>query len=105
VLAEVAGYPWPGNVRELENFMEKMMIFNRGEVIDSADLPGEIRRRERGVGGDLSLKNAVTRMEKEYIRKALAATGGNQTQAAKLLEISLRGMLYKMKEYGLGEVQ
>ena len=104
-LETLAGYPWPGNVRELENFMEKMMIFNRGEVIESADLPGEIRRRERGAGGDFSLKNAVTRMEKEYIRKALAATGGNQTQAAKLLEISLRGMLYKIKEYGLSESQ
>jgi two-component system response regulator AtoC len=97
----LTGYPWHGNVRELENFMEKTMIFNRGDVIKRSDLPGEVRRRERGAGDDLSLKNAVTRMEREYIRKALAATGGNQTQAAKLLEISLRGMLYKMKEYGL----
>jgi two-component system response regulator AtoC len=41
------------------------------------------------------------RLEREYIRKALAATGGNRTQAARLLEISLRGLLYKMKEYEL----
>ena len=100
-LETLAGYPWAGNVRELENFMEKTMIFNRGEAIELADLPGEVRRKERGAGDDLSLKNAVTRMEREYIRKALAVTGGNQTQAAKLLEISLRGMIYKMKEYGL----
>jgi two-component system response regulator AtoC len=97
----LAGYLWPGNVRELENFMEKTMIFNRGEVIERTDLPGEVRRRERGGGDYLSLKNAVTRLEREFISKALAVTGGNQTQAAKLLEISLRGMLYKMKEYGL----
>lgn len=100
-LETLSCYPWPGNVRELENFMEKTMIFNRGDVIENADLPGEVRRRERRDGDDLSLKNAVTRMEREYIRKALVATSGNQTQAAKLLEISLRGMLYKMKEYGL----
>ena len=99
-LETLTGYPWPGNVRELENFMEKAMIFNRGEVIDRANLPGEIRRQEREGQGDLSLKNAVARMEREYIRKALSATCGNQTQAAKLLEISLRGLLYKMKEYG-----
>ena len=100
-LKTLAGYSWPGNVRELENFMEKTMIFNRGDVVASSDLPGEVRRRARGERDDLSLKNAVTRMEREFISKALAATGGNQTQAAKLLEISLRGMLYKMKEYGL----
>lgn len=100
-LETLAGYPWPGNVRELENFVEKTMIFNRGEIIKNADLPGEVHRRERGEGEEFSLKSAVSRVEQEYIRKALAATGGNQTQAAKLLEISLRGMLYKMKEYGL----
>ena len=100
-LETLAGYPWPGNVRELENFVEKTMIFNRGDIIKNADLPGEVRRRERGAGEEFSLKTAVSRVEREYIRKALAATGGNQTQAAKLLEISLRGMLYKMKAYGL----
>ena len=97
----LSGYSWPGNVRELENFMEKTMIFNRGEVIEGLGLPGEVRRRERDGGDDLSLKSAVSRMEREYIRKALAVTQGNKTQAAKLLEISLRGLLYKMKEYGV----
>lgn len=100
-LDAMSGYSWPGNVRELENFIEKTMIFNRGEVIDCVDLPIDSRQREGDGGNIYSLKKAVSRMEKEYIRKALTATGGNQTQAAKLLEISLRGMLYKMKEYGL----
>jgi len=100
-LETLANYPWPGNVRELENFMEKTMIFSRGEIVELANLPGEVRRQERRAGDDLSLKKAVARMEAEYIHKALISTGGNQTQAARLLEISLRGMLYKMKEYGL----
>jgi two-component system response regulator AtoC len=95
------GYDWPGNVRELENFMEKTMIFCRGESIDLASLPWEVRRRPREGGDDLSLRQAARRLELEYIRKALQATGGNRTQAARLLEISLRGLLYKMKEYQL----
>jgi len=95
------GYPWPGNVRELENFMEKTMIFCRCETIDLASLPWEVRRRPREGGDDLSLRQAARRLEIEYIRKALQATGGNRTQAARLLEISLRGLLYKMKEYQL----
>ena len=91
-------HPWPGNVRELENFMEKTLIFCRGESIDEADLPWEVRRRPRDEDDHYSLKQAIARLEREYIRKALAATDGNRTQAAKLLEISLRGLLYKMKE-------
>lgn len=94
-------HPWPGNVRELENFMEKTLIFCRGEVIGEADLPWEVRRRPRADDDNYSLKQAVARLEREYIRKALAATGGNRTQAARLLEISLRGLLYKMKEYDI----
>jgi DNA-binding NtrC family response regulator len=95
------GYPWPGNIRELENFMEKTMIFCRGETIDMNSLPWEVRRRNRNEMEGLSLKQASMRLECEYIRKALSVTGDNRTQAAKLLEISLRGLIYKMKEYGI----
>ena len=94
-------YSWPGNVRELANFMERTMIFCRGDVLDLETLPGEIRRKNRGGEQGFSLKDAALRLEKEYIRKALAATGGNRTQAAKILEISLRKLIYKIKEYGI----
>jgi two-component system response regulator AtoC len=99
-VAALQGYGWPGNVRELENLMEKTLIFCRGEVIDQVALPWEVRRRERDRDEGYSLKQAVVRLEREYIRKALAATGGNRTQAARLLEISLRALIYKLKEMG-----
>jgi two-component system response regulator AtoC len=94
-------YRWPGNVRELGNFMEKTMIFCREATIDQASLPWEIRRRDRDGTVEHSLKKALARLEKEYIRRALAATDGNRTQAARLLEISLRALQYKMEEYEL----
>lgn len=92
-------HAWPGNVRELANFVERAMIFSRGNVLEVQDLLGDMRRENRDISGDFSLKNAALRLEKEYIRKALAATDGNRTRAAKLLEISLRKLLYKIKEY------
>jgi len=101
-LESLQDYDWPGNVRELENFMEKTIIFCREEFIDVTHMPWEFRRRGRGAPESLSLPEACSRIEKEFIRKALAATGGNRTQAAKLLEISLRALQYKLKEYGLG---
>ena len=48
------------------------------------------------------MKKGVAEMEKDYIQKALEVTGGNRTQAAKILEISLRSLIYKIKDYGLG---
>ncbi len=101
VLELLQGYSWPGNVRELENFMEKAMIFGRGGRLELDALPWEVRRRERWDREDLSLKEAYQRLEQQYIHKALAATGGNRTQAAKLLEISLRNLMYKLREYGM----
>jgi two-component system response regulator AtoC len=101
-VARLQTYNWPGNVRELENLMEKTLILCRGEKIDMGDLPFEMYRNERHIGESLSLKQASARLEREYIQKALAVTDGNRTQAAKLLEISLRGLLYKMKELDIG---
>jgi DNA-binding NtrC family response regulator len=100
-LEALQGYHWPGNVRELENFMEKTMIFCREQSISLATLPWEMRREQRSHDAPFSLKQAGTRLEQEYIRKALAATGGNRTQAARKLEISLRALLYKMKEFNI----
>lgn len=94
-------YAWPGNVRELANFIERAMIFSRDNVLEVNDLPADMRREQRDSRSGFSLKKAVVRLEKEYIVKALAATEGNRTQAAKLLEISLRKLQYKIAEYGL----
>jgi two-component system response regulator AtoC len=47
------------------------------------------------------MKKAISSLEEAYIRKALSVTGGNRTQAAKVLEISLRSLIYKIKDYGI----
>jgi len=95
-------YPWPGNVRELLNVLEKTLVLCREETITAGDIIlGDLPTADSGVPVDLSLKKAVAELERDYICRALAATSGNRTQAARLLEISLRNLLYKLKEYGL----
>jgi two-component system response regulator AtoC len=95
-------YPWPGNVRELLNVLEKTLVLCREETIVAGDIVlGKMPTAASGVAVDLSLKKAVAELERDYICRALAATSGNRTQAARLLEISLRNLLYKLKEYGL----
>jgi two-component system response regulator AtoC len=52
---------------------------------------------------NLSVKQRTRALEIELIKKALQETSGNRTHAAKILEISHRALLYKLKEYGLSQ--
>jgi two-component system response regulator AtoC len=106
-LQALVNYPWPGNVRELENVVERGVILCDGTLLDMDCLPERvIGATGTGLGfaltGDsLSIKQAEITLEKELIRRALEKTGGNRTHAARLLDISHRSLLYKLKEYGL----
>ena len=98
-------YSWPGNIRELENVIERGMIMCEGDVITGECLPvslhlgGEVQKLFSDE--NLSIKKAEDALERDLIRKALAKTCGNRTQASKILEISHRSLLYKLKEYGI----
>jgi two-component system response regulator AtoC len=99
-------YPWPGNVRELENTIERAVVLTEGDVITVGDLPERMREPADPVAaslatGELSIKKTARFMEETLIRRALEKTGGNRTAAAKLLEISHRALLYKIKDYGI----
>jgi two-component system response regulator AtoC len=107
-LERLVGYSWPGNVRELENLIERALILTDGDAIEIGALPEAVLRsdapassRESESTEDLSLKRARQAFEAQVIRKALARTGGNRTHAAKLLEISHRALLYKIKDYAI----
>jgi two-component system response regulator AtoC len=110
----LVAYHWPGNVRELENMIERAMILSDGNSVEIDALPAAIRTARDvspagiqnvadPINGDESfcLKSARQAFEAQLIRRALARTGGNRTHAAKLLEISHRGLLYKIKAYGI----
>ncbi|EDM74726.1 two component, sigma54 specific, transcriptional regulator, Fis family protein [Plesiocystis pacifica SIR-1] len=111
-------YDWPGNVRELENTLEHAAVLTEGALISPRSLPQRLHRERPGADAapaddgkhfhlefsidDLSVKRAAHRIEHELISRALDQTGGNRTHAAKLLELSHRALLYKIKDYGVG---
>jgi two-component system response regulator AtoC len=104
VLEALQQQPWPGNVRELENVIERALVLADGPSIDLEFLGTVMNVQAKANGSstdELSIKKATRELEQELIRKALGVTQGNRTNAAKLLEISHRALLYKMKEYGI----
>ncbi|HEX2676053.1 MAG TPA: sigma-54 dependent transcriptional regulator [Polyangiales bacterium] len=99
-------YPWPGNVRELENLIERAVVLADGELLRVEDIPERVHKPEDAIAqvlasGELSIKKASRVIEESLIKRALEKTRGNRTAAARLLEISHRALLYKIKDYGL----
>jgi two-component system response regulator AtoC len=108
-LEALINYKWYGNVRELENTIERGMVLADGENIELENLPHDIQNFEERVEvtplseEEYSIKKASKALETTLIRRALKKTKGNHTHAARLLEISHRALLYKIKEYGIIE--
>ncbi|TMQ14222.1 MAG: sigma-54-dependent Fis family transcriptional regulator [Deltaproteobacteria bacterium] len=114
-LAMLEAHSWPGNIRELENRLKKAVVLADKPQLSPEDLdlkPENIdpilpltQAREESGSPQGSLKDIVraetSRVERELIVKALDETGGNVTQAARLLKISRKSLQMKMKEFGL----
>ena len=96
----IEAYDWPGNVRELRNLCERCSVLAQGEVIESADLPLEVRIGHPS-GGEPGSVRTLKEMEREMVVRALEATGGNRTKAAKLLGITYPTLKKKIDEFGL----
>jgi two-component system response regulator AtoC len=100
-------YRWPGNTRELENTLERALILAPGDRLSLELFPfhppeeSEEPAPTASDTEDLSIKRRGRALEEKLIRLALHRTGGNRTQAARILEISPRALQYKLKEYDI----
>ena len=120
--AALVNYEWPGNVRELKNIIESSVLFAAGSKIDVADLPAALRAQAGVVDAPAAVEpgesphpegpraasvtatagllgKTIAEIEKEAILLALQASGGNRRKAAKRLDIGLRTLQRKLKEY------
>ncbi len=103
-------YNWPGNIRELESAIKKIVVLEDEETVLQGLIDGQDREKafvNNGhiYDGDLSLKEigkmAALDAEKKIIKRVLDQTHWNRSQAAEILKVSYKTLLYKIKESGL----
>ncbi|MBE9469860.1 MAG: sigma-54-dependent Fis family transcriptional regulator [Chloroflexi bacterium] len=90
-------YDWPGNVRELENAVERGVILAKGSLVTVADLPQESASLARSV----PIGRALREVERNHILSVLNGTGGNYSEAARVLGITRMTLYNKAREYSL----
>lgn len=97
-------YNWPGNVRELSNAVERAAIISNTEIILPEHLPPAMLKpqltKPMTATGEFAIKTMLE-AEKEAIESALNEVDGNRTKAAKILGISRRALIYKIKRFEL----
>ena len=101
-------HDWPGNVRELRNAIERAMILEESQMITPPSLPISLihdpLERTMSAGAVASMPEAglsLAEHERMLLAQALEKSGGNQTQAARLLHITRDTLRYKMKKFNL----
>jgi len=103
VMAALKRHSWPGNVRELRNLIESLVLFAKTDEITLEDLPMEYRVPTAApptLDGEGWQPRTMADIEKEAILLTLEYTDGHRARASTLLEIGLRTLQRKLKEYG-----
>lgn len=99
-LEKLQQYSWPGNIRELENFLERLLLFNKSKEISSRDIYLD-DLEDQDITPSGSLPEILENTEYKMIVEALRKSNGVKQQAARMLGINTSTLYYKMDKYGI----
>lgn len=104
----LVSYDWPGNVRQLKNVIESAIVLSHNEILDTIDLPEEIKYPEntalplKNVDYNLSFRDAkkilIENFERDFIKKKLEECDGNISRAAEALDMHRQNLQQKIRE-------
>jgi len=93
-------YGWPGNVRELRNVLERVVLRSPGKgPISEEDIVQVLPKSQGPLQAEDLSQISLEKIEQLHIQRVLDASGGNKTQAAKILNIDYKTLLAKLKKY------
>ncbi|MGB9403976.1 MAG: sigma-54 dependent transcriptional regulator [Candidatus Acidiferrales bacterium] len=104
-LSMLMDFHWPGNVRELENIIERGVALAAGSVLGVDDIRLDTARAKSHGDSAALLPDGMTleHWEDEMIREALRRSGGNKSQAARLLGLSRNALRYRLSKIGIAD--
>ncbi|MFA5716679.1 MAG: sigma-54 dependent transcriptional regulator [Desulfobulbaceae bacterium] len=98
-------YAWPGNVRELENAVERAVIMSLGDYVAERELPPAVAAHDNEAGGEIPAAGMaglpLEEVEKAAIVQTLRETGGNKSEAARILGITRTTLNNKIRKYAI----
>ncbi|MDD3620407.1 MAG: sigma-54 dependent transcriptional regulator, partial [Desulfobulbaceae bacterium] len=98
-------YAWPGNVRELENAVERAVIMSLGDYVAERELPPAVAAHDNEAGGEIPAAGMaglpLEEVEKAAIVQTLRETGGNKSEASRILGITRTTLNNKIRKYAI----
>jgi two-component system response regulator AtoC/two-component system nitrogen regulation response regulator NtrX len=101
-------YNWPGNVRQLKNVIESAVVLSNGEILDTVDLPEEVKHpvnnvvTVKNIDYSLSFRDAkkmlIENFERDFIKKKLEEFSGNISRTAEALDMHRQNLQQKIRE-------
>ncbi|MCF7807111.1 MAG: sigma-54 dependent transcriptional regulator [Candidatus Marinimicrobia bacterium] len=103
-IQRLMNYSWPGNVRELQNALERVLLLSGGKDLKIEKLPPEILQVSENIDNSYQGESDILpleEIEREHILKAYHELGGNKSQVARVLGISLRTLYNRLEKYDI----
>src|SRR3989475_412374 len=103
-LERLMAYDWPGNIRELRNLVERLQILHEGSDVHAADLPPELSRVRPPAAVESDADPVLVPLadvERRHVERVLNATGWNKARAARVLDVDVKTLNKKIRDYSL----
>jgi len=103
-MARLVDYGWPGNIRELRNFIERLQILHEGHEVRASHLPSEFNGAQAAGAAAPAAANhlvSLAQVERRHVERVLNATGWNKARAARLLEVDIKTLNKKIRDFKL----
>ena len=100
-MARLVGYGWPGNIRELRNLIERLQILHEADEVDAEDLPPEFSAAPRAPIPEEPGLVSLSEMERRHVERVLTTSGWNKARASRILDVDIKTLNKKIRDFNL----